>query len=287
MTAAGVVVFGPGKTVLLVHRPKYDDWSFPKGKLDRGEHAVAAAVRETMEETGVAVSLGPPLSDQCYAVNAGTKRVHYWTGRPLGRHDVTAYAANDEIDEVRWVPLDKAAGKLTYDRDRETLAEALAFRKRTRPLILQRHALARARGQWRKDDRLRPLLVPGHRQAQRLIPLLAAYNARRLVSSGSLRCVQTLEAYAAAAETAIEVDETFSEEDATPKGARRALLSLVSELFEAPRSAGALVICTHRPVLPWLFEALALDDIELEKGELAVVHLRRGKVLAVERHQPG
>ena len=62
MLAAGVVVFRPGREVLLVHRPKYDDWSFPKGKLDRGESAPAAAVREVLEETGLRVRLGVPLA---------------------------------------------------------------------------------------------------------------------------------------------------------------------------------------------------------------------------------
>ena len=90
--------------MLLVHRPKYDDWSFPKGKLDRGERAAAAAVREVAEETGLRVRLGPPLSSQRYAVSGGMKTVHYWTGTPVGDADVSGYTPNDEIDEVEWVP---------------------------------------------------------------------------------------------------------------------------------------------------------------------------------------
>ena len=79
---------GPAGTVLLVHRPRYDDWSFPKGKLDRGEHATAAAVREVEEETGVHVRLGVPLADQRYPIRAGIKPVHYWIGRAVGDDDV-------------------------------------------------------------------------------------------------------------------------------------------------------------------------------------------------------
>ncbi len=82
--SAGVVVFRPGTKVLLVHRPKYDDWSFPKGKLDPGEHATTAAVREVEEETGLRVRLGPPLSEQRYPVAQGMKTVSYWTGRSTG-----------------------------------------------------------------------------------------------------------------------------------------------------------------------------------------------------------
>src|SRR3954468_17341633 len=114
VVSAGAVVLGPGGTVLLVHRPKYDDWSFPKGKLDRGEHATAAAVREVHEETGVRIRLGLPLPTQRYAVRDGTKTVQYWIGRPVGDHDVSAYQPNDEVDEVTWVPLDKARRVLSY-----------------------------------------------------------------------------------------------------------------------------------------------------------------------------
>ncbi len=109
--AAGAVVSRKGPQVLLIHRPKYDDWSFPKGKLDPGEHAVTAAVREVAEETGVDVRLGPPLSDQRYLVGNGTvrpKRVHYWAGRVVGDDDVSTYRPNDEIDDVGWFDLDKA-----------------------------------------------------------------------------------------------------------------------------------------------------------------------------------
>src|SRR5690349_1211197 len=94
MRSAGVVVFRPGKQVLLVHRPKYDDWSFPKGKLDRGEHPAAAAVREVAEETGLAVRLGVPLGSQRYPISRGTKSVTYWAGRVVGDDDVSTYAPN-------------------------------------------------------------------------------------------------------------------------------------------------------------------------------------------------
>ena len=80
--AAGAVVTRKGGDVLLVHRPKYDDWSFPKGKLDPGEHATAAAVREVAEETGLDVRLGPALLAQRYRMSNGRiKAVHYWVGR--------------------------------------------------------------------------------------------------------------------------------------------------------------------------------------------------------------
>ena len=123
--SAGVVVFRPGRQVLLVHRPKYDDWSFPKGKLDRGEHATTAAVREVLEETGLRVRLGRPVSEQRYPVGQRMKTVRYWSGRAVGDDDVSGYLVNAEIDDVEWVSHDEARERLTYSRDVATLTEAL------------------------------------------------------------------------------------------------------------------------------------------------------------------
>lgn len=285
--SAGVVVFGPGRSVLLVHRPKYDDWSFPKGKLDRGERSATAAVREVLEETGVQVRLGPPLSSQRYPIRGGDKTVSYWTGRPVGEHDIATYAPNDEIDDVRWVPVDRARTQLSYPHDVDTLEEALELRKRTRTLVVLRHAIARSRKTWTKDDRRRPLLATGRRQAQRLVPVLAAYDVPRIVTSGSTRCVETVRPYAEAIGGKVEKDDRFSEEEVTPKGIRRAVAAILEELDEAPKDSGGIVVCTHRPVLPLVFDELGIDDPGLEKGEMLVVHLRRGRVVATERHQGG
>src|SRR5919112_5587530 len=86
--AAGAVVLRRGQ-VLLVHRPAYDDWAFPKGKLDRSELAPLAAVREVQEETGIRVRLGAPLTSQSYPNGARTKVVDYWVGRVVGGSDVS------------------------------------------------------------------------------------------------------------------------------------------------------------------------------------------------------
>ncbi len=285
VVSAGAVVLGPAATVLLVHRPRYDDWSFPKGKLDRGEHATAAAVREVEEETGVRVRLGVPLASQRYPIRVGTKLVHYWVGRAVGDGDVGGYEPNSEIDEVAWFPIDKARRRLTYDFDIDTLDEALVHAQKTRTLVILRHSQARSRKTWRGDDEDRPLLATGKHHAERLVPLLSAYDVRRLVTSSSTRCVQTLEPYAAATGRKLRNEDKFSEEGASPKAVRAALGSLTDGLYERPASAGGLVVCTHRPVLPWVFDALGLDDPGLAAGELTVLHLRKGRIRAVERHQ--
>ena len=266
--AAGAVVLGPGRSVLLVHRPKYDDWSFPKGKLERGEHATTAAVREVEEETGLRVRLGVPLSSQRYPVKDGTKTAMYWVARPVGSSDVSRYEANQEIDAVAWVPLEEAVDR----------------RRKTRTLVVVRHGQARSRRTWRGNDRARPLLATGRQQAARLAPLLAAYDVRRLVSSSSTRCVETLAPYAQGTGRRLRLEHGLSEEDATPKRVRRLLGELAEGLAERPASAGGVVVCTHRPVLPWVFEALGVDDPGLAPGELLVLHLRRGDVQGIERH---
>jgi 8-oxo-dGTP pyrophosphatase MutT (NUDIX family)/phosphohistidine phosphatase SixA len=278
--AAGAVVLRRGQQVLLVHRPRYDDWSFPKGKLDPGEHVTAAAVREVAEETGLHVRLGAPLTPQAYLVAGGrTKVVHYWVGRSVGDDDVSGYLVNSEIDDLVWVPVREAPDKLTYSFDRVTLAEAVKRRKKTQALIVLRHGDARARKSWRKDDRLRPLLKAGTVQAERLVPVLAAYDVTTIASSTSTRCVQTVAPYAELTGFDLDGYDGLSEEDAS----KESVDEVVEDLLDA--GAGA-VLCTHRPVLPMVFEALGLEKVKLEPGGLLVVHHRKGRVLAVEQHRP-
>jgi 8-oxo-dGTP pyrophosphatase MutT (NUDIX family) len=119
--AGGAVWRRTGKgtiKVLLVHRPRYDDWSLPKGKLDPGETARDAARREVEEETGLRCDVGPELATIRYDDLKGrAKRVRYWVMQPVAG----AFAPNDEVDEVCWCNLDAAAERLSYDHDRTVL----------------------------------------------------------------------------------------------------------------------------------------------------------------------
>jgi len=280
IAAAGVVVSRKGE-VLLVHRPKYDDWSFPKGKVDPGEHVTTAAVREVAEETGLDIRLGPPLSTQRYTVRNGqerTKLVSYWTGRVIGGDDVATYQPNAEIDAVEWVSLDKAPDWLTYDRDRETLAERALLGRRSEPLIVLRHGKARSRKSWTKDDRERPLGKVGLLQADEVVPILGAYGIRRILSSSSRRCWTTLSPFADVSDIDLEVTRDLSEEDATARSVARHVHRLLIK-------AEPTVLCTHRPVLPHVYEALGVPDPKLRPGAMLVVHHRNGHVLATEQHQ--
>ncbi|MCW2736179.1 NUDIX hydrolase [Nocardioides sp.] len=278
--AAGAVVTRKGGDVLLVHRPKYDDWSFPKGKLDPGEHAVTAAVREVAEETGLDVRLGPALTSQRYRMSNGRwKSVAYWTARAVGSDDVSRYRVNDEIDAVEWVAWRDAALRLTYAYDRDTLAEARPLRRRTRALVVLRHSRARARGGWKKDDRQRPLVQLGENQAQRLVPLLAAFDVTSVHSSSSARCVQTVTPYVDTTGWSVKVHDELSEEGASTND----IVELVDALLDAGEST---VVCTHRPVLPTVLDALRLPEVTLEPGAMLVAHHRRGRVVATEVVDP-
>jgi 8-oxo-dGTP pyrophosphatase MutT (NUDIX family)/phosphohistidine phosphatase SixA len=281
VVAAGAVVSRKGPEILLVHRPKYDDWSFPKGKLDPGEHMTTAAVREVAEETGLDIRLGPPLTSQRWALRDDgdrVKRVHYWAGRLIGGDDVSTYQPNPEIDAVRWVKLDQVADLLTYDRDRETLEEFAAFRKKSHPLVVLRHGKARSRKSWDEDDRERPLNDVGLLQAEESVPILGAYGVRRVLSSSSRRCWSTVGPYADVTDLDLQVTRDLSEEDATPRGVARHVHRLLGKAEPA-------VICTHRPVLPLVYDALGVGDPKLEAGSMLVVHHRNGQILALEQHQ--
>jgi 8-oxo-(d)GTP phosphatase len=280
VVAAGAVVVrkANGGEVLLVHRPKYDDWAWPKGKQDPGEHVTATAVREVLEETGVEIRLGLPLPRQLYAVSGGrAKHVHYWTGRVMGDADVSGYAANSEIDQVAWVSFDKARAMLTYADDADLLDIVEHNRKRTSALIVLRHARAQKRATWKGPDVNRPLTEVGRLQGRSLIPVLSAYGVTRIVSSDSLRCQKTVAPYAKDHVLGIEVEPGINEEDSDRTSVSRTVGMLLSQREGA-------VLCTHRPVLPHVFDALGIAEEPLAPGEFVVCHLRKGRVVGVERH---
>jgi 8-oxo-(d)GTP phosphatase len=282
--AAGVVVFREHHDlpeVALVHRPKYDDWSFPKGKVDPGETVPVAAIREVREETGLRVALGRPLRAQRYPVEAGQKVVHYWVGRTAAGadDDVDSYQINDEIDDVEWMTVEKARERLTYPHDRATLQQAEDVRHATTPLVILRHASAVGRSAWSDEDGERPLDDTGRAQAVTLAGLLMAYDVRRVITSTSARCTQSVAPYAGLAGIASEQMRLLTEEEAEEGSVSALATDLLRDL------AVPTVICSHRPVLPWLFDGLGVRDPKLAKGELVVLHVQAGAVQDVEAFQ--
>ena len=280
VVAAGAVVLRKdnGGEALLVHRPKYDDWAWPKGKQEPGEHITATAVREVLEETGVEIRLDRPLQRQTYLVSGGrTKTVHYWVGRVLGDPDVSGYQVNGEIDQVAWFGFDKARAMLTYADDVHLLDQAVKLSKRTTALVVVRHGRATKREAWDGSDDERPLTTVGRMQAQALIPVLSAYGVTRVVSSDSLRCLHTVSPYARDHVLGIEVVPGVNEEDSTPVTVQTTVSSLLGTKENA-------VLCSHRPVLPQILDCLEVSEEPLSPGEIVVAHHRKGRVLATERY---
>jgi 8-oxo-dGTP diphosphatase len=278
--AAGCIVWrhgNPEPDVVLVHRPRWDDWSFPKGKLELREPPIAGAVREVDEETGLSVRVGPRLPDQEYVVNGGTpKVVHYWAAEPPKAADLSAFEPNNEIDQVRWVRMSAARKRLSYPHDVDMLDIFAKSPYDSRPLLIVRHAHARSRKTWRTRDSERPLKADGMRQAEHLVPLLSAYGISRVVSSDAERCVDTVLPYVnARLNVRLALDSALSEEGADRAGIRR-------RVRKALASNRRIAICSHRPVLPLIFDALGLEPIALEPGAFVVVHRRKGKVLGTE-----
>jgi 8-oxo-dGTP diphosphatase len=118
--AAGGVLWrqhGEDCDFAVIHRPKYDDWTLPKGKLDPGESHEQAALREVAEETGFSAELGAGIGETVYVADGRTKRVRYWSMRAVGGQ----FRPNREVDDLRWLRRDDARRLLTYDRDREML----------------------------------------------------------------------------------------------------------------------------------------------------------------------
>ena len=139
--AAGAVTWRPGPggpQVALVHRSRYDDWSFPKGKSEPGEHPLLTAVREVAEETGVRVLLGRPVGPVRYQAKGRPKRVDYWAGQSV--EEPAVFEPNAEVDAVDWLPVPAARQRLSYQHDVGTLDRFAAGPARTVPLILLRHA---------------------------------------------------------------------------------------------------------------------------------------------------
>jgi len=298
IVAAGAVVTREGLNgteYLLVHRDYREDWTFPKGKVESGEHVNGAAVREVREETGFAIELGMPLPTQTYKIEERLKDSHYWSARLLSG----TFLPNDEVDEIAWLTFEEAAKRLTYEHDVDVL-RAAAVAVKTTPMIVLRHTQAMKRADWAADDEnlnepdaFRPLTSVGRIQATMLVSALAAYGISELYSSGSVRCRDTLGPYASSRSLSITLEPSLSEEEHVkfPDNAR-------ARAGELAGIQNAFVLCTHRPVLPTVMEVLANKfevDTEAKKafdpaltpGSMVVYHRDSSdlsKIVSVERH---
>jgi 8-oxo-(d)GTP phosphatase len=258
--AAGGVVrrVGPnGVEVLLVHRPRYYDWTFPKGKAHRGESDEETALREVEEESGIRADLGVELPSSRYRDSQGRdKVVRYWTMRP----ESGAFEPHGEVDAIEWLPIAEAESQLSYDRDVEVL------RAVPPPILVVRHASAGNRDEWDADDAHRPLDERGRKQAEALVDQLAGFEVDRILSSPFDRCVQGVEPLARARSLEVELSDELAE-GAGPERVQALLLGLAGD---------AAVVCGHGPELHPLFG-------KLKKGATVVVEPTNDRLVELGR----
>lgn len=273
--AAGAVLWrdaGGNVEVAVVHRQRYDDWSLPKGKLDQGETIPACAVREVEEETGFSCVLGRHLNQVSYSVKGVPKTVDYYAAEAVSG----SFAANEEVDELRWLPVTEASALLTYAPDREVLDEFARLPADLLLVLLVRHAKAGKRSEWDDDDDLRPLSDAGWRQAAALRALLPLWAPVRVHTAPRVRCVDTVRGVAEDLGVDIVQEHRLSEEGYWPDPDA----GLV-RLLEVAALEGRAVVSSQGGVIPSVVQSLAemgglrLDEIPCKKGSTWVLAFTR------------
>jgi 8-oxo-dGTP diphosphatase len=285
--AAGGVVWRPGPggpEICLVHRPRHDDWSLPKGKLDPGEHPLAGAVREVTEETGVTALPQVRLPTIGYRLPTGSaKSVEYWSMRAAGG---PGFTPNDEVDRVRWMPVAEATGWLSYDHDAAVVGAAATLPAVAAVVVLLRHGYAGERDEWTGPDAARPLDERGHRQVEALADVLAAFGPGlgpgALLSARPLRCRQTVEPLAARLGLEIVEDDRLGE-DADPAQTVARLRELSLRAGDGPR---AVVVSSQGRLIPKVLGMLRDEPPEgyaTRKGDGWLLAYAAGNLVALDR----
>ncbi|GIF73074.1 NUDIX hydrolase [Asanoa siamensis] len=287
--AAGGVVWraaADGVRICLVHRPRYDDWSLPKGKLEAGEHPLAAAVREVSEETGVRAVPQVRLSSVRYTAREGIpKTVDYWSMRYVA-DDPTVVVDADEVNGIRWLPVDEALALLSYSHDIRVVRDYAALPAVTAVCGLVRHAHAGKRSTWSGPDTARPLDDSGRDRAAELVALLAPLRPARLVSATPLRCVQTLQPLADRLDLPIVADSALDEPTAGQDPDEKSL-STAGRLAELATDGLDFVACSQGKVMPGalrrLLDANGTGDYRTPKGGGWLVAFSAAGAVAADR----
>jgi len=258
---------------LLVHRPRYDDWSLPKGKLDRREGFLEAGLREVREETGIQANYPLEIGSVGYETDAGNRKVvRWWLMEAAGGK----FRPNREVDAVEWLPLRKANKRLQYTNDQKVLrrANALADDLTYSKIYLVRHAQAGVKAQWKGKDHKRPLDRRGRKQAIDLAVRFKAHPITRILTSPYQRCLQTAKPLENAIRLTAETDPRLSVD-----GTAENVLKLIREL-----KGEAAVIITHGEVISTVIGSLVADGLDLDgpmewkKGSVWVLEAKKGKI---------
>lgn len=266
--------------IAIIHRPQYDDWSLPKGKVENGESHIAAGYREILEETGFESIFGPEIGSVVYKFEGAPKEVRYWAAKATKE---SGRPNPEEVDQIQWLNPKKAKEALTNKDDREIVDFFIEFGVDTFPIILLRHAKALKRTDWDGDDGDRPLEHRGQLQSKRLLPIYLPYGDLEIHTSDALRCIETIDPTARALEKTPIFSADLSEYGFAKD--REAPLDYVQDLMDR---GIASIVCSHNPIIPKLVKKLVGKkyfksmDRELEPAQAIVLHCRDGEVIACD-----
>ena len=285
ISAAGAVVWRKHKDnfteVAIIHRPKYDDWSFPKGKIEVGESLIACAHREVLEETNLQTEFGPHLGQVEYFTPDGLKKVTYWSAKVIAEKP---FRTNSEVDQLKWIPITKVIEVLTNETDKEIFDKFVKVKFNSKPFILLRHAKAITRDEWQGEDDDRPLSSSGQNQAMRLLSTYQVFNIDQIHSSYAVRCYDTVKSMAKGLDIKLEVSSKLSE--STYKKDKEKAFDYVRELIKEDKS---ILICSHNPILPKMLNKLTKkSEIEADEDKLSpadgwVIHRSGKEIIQIDR----
>ena len=267
--------------VALIHRPRYQDWSLPKGKLEMGETALQCAYREVQEETGIRATFTRQLGTVEYEESGQEKRVKYWAAHCAFTN--SEFVPNEEVDQMKWLPATQALEQATHDSDKSIIEKFMSEEQHTDTLIILRHTKSLERGDWDEADSHRTLDETGFDQAQLLIKHLAPFAIDELYTSDYTRCVQTVTPLAHARGLSITTVPSLNEEslELDPEKA----ISFANALKQDEKN---ILICSHNPVIPSMLRGILntklknKDLIKLEPGDAWIVHRVRGEIVGLD-----
>jgi len=267
--------------IALIHRPRYDDWSLPKGKIEGGETALQCAYREVFEETGIKASLTRQLGTVEYEESGELKRVIFWSAHCS--LDTGTFVVNEEVDELVWFTPEDALVKATHDSDRQIIDSFQAQEPRTDTLIILRHTKALERGDWDEVDSERTLNEVGFDQAQLLIKHLEPFAIDEVYTSNYTRCVQTVTPLSHSRGLTITQVPSLNEE--TFENDPQRSVAFANALKQDEKN---ILICSHNPVIPTMLRGILntklknKDLIKLEPGDAWIVHRVRGEIVGLD-----
>ena len=281
--AAGGVLWRPRSEdpakvrIALIHRPRYDDWTLPKGKCKPGEPSLLTAIRETAEETGHVGIAQQRLATMCYRVAGTTKEVDYWSMRAGSGQ----FTSSEEVDELRWHGPAKALRALTYSADRDLLEEFLGAPRPTSVVVLARHATAGKRTDWKRADQLRPLDRTGRREARAAASLAAAFGPEAVYSADLVRCRQT------ASEVAVAVGLPVTDLPELSDAAYRKQPTAAADVFrDLAAKHPSSYICSQGEAIPGLLRDLGVTkDVDTRKGDFWAVGMDGAEVLFADYYR--